>query len=95
MTAQAFENVNIYVLLFKTRQPKPVETRHQLQGSIIAQIIFYSEKAAHPLGVEPWISQLTTVRPSYDCNDLPHRLFMVYLHSIGYTVGQAKSKSCR
>ena len=35
MTAQAFENVNIYVLLFKTRHPKPVETRHQLQGNIV------------------------------------------------------------
>ena len=35
MTAQGFENVNIYVLLFKTRHLKPVATRHQLQGSIV------------------------------------------------------------
>jgi len=35
MTAQGFENVNIYVLLFKTRHLKPVATRHQLQGGIV------------------------------------------------------------
>ena len=35
MTTQAFEDVNIYVLLFKTRYLKPVATRHQLQGTIV------------------------------------------------------------
>ena len=35
MTAQAFENVNIYILFFKTRYLKPAATRHQLRGSIV------------------------------------------------------------
>ena len=35
MTARACENVNTYILLFKTRHLKPVSTRHQLQGSIV------------------------------------------------------------
>ena len=35
MMARAFENVNIYVLHFKTRHLKPLATRHQLQGSIV------------------------------------------------------------
>ena len=35
MTAQAFENVNIYILFSKTRYLKPAATRHQLRGSIV------------------------------------------------------------
>ena len=37
MTAQAFENVNIDVLLLKMCHLKPVATRHQLQGRIVYQ----------------------------------------------------------
>ena len=35
MTALAFENVNIHVLLFKMRHLIPAATRHQLQVSIV------------------------------------------------------------
>ena len=82
-------------ILISYKNDKRIKIGSFTCASNITGIILYSEKAVHPLGVEPWISQLTTVRPSYDCNDLPHRLFMVCLQSIGYTVGQEKSKSCR
>ena len=39
MTAQAFENVNIYILLLKTSHLKPVATRHQLQGRIVFTVL--------------------------------------------------------
>ena len=35
MTAQAFKNVNIYILFLKTRYLKLAATRHQLQGSTV------------------------------------------------------------
>ena len=43
MTAQAFENVNLHVVLFKTRHLKPVTTWHQLQGSIVRGYIFINK----------------------------------------------------
>ena len=50
MTAQAFENVNIYALLFKMRHLKPVATRHQLQGSIVSTLI--SMLPTQPFGLQ-------------------------------------------
>ena len=37
------ENVNLHVLLFKTRHLKPVTTWHQLQGSIVRGYIFINK----------------------------------------------------
>ena len=48
---RAFENENIYALLFKTRHLNPVETRYLMQCSIVYALILtklYVEKIETP-----------------------------------------------